>query len=53
MGHVWLGFSENRVRDLLTDAGFGQVRIVALPPDARAQGPALFVATGQKNVARR
>jgi len=53
MGHVWLGFSENRVRDLLTDAGFGQVRIVALPPDARAKGPALFVATGQKNVARR
>jgi ubiquinone/menaquinone biosynthesis C-methylase UbiE/DNA-binding HxlR family transcriptional regulator len=48
MGHVWLGFSEDHMRRLLTDAGFGSVRVVALPPDARAQGPALFVATGQK-----
>jgi ubiquinone/menaquinone biosynthesis C-methylase UbiE len=48
MGHVWLGFSENHVRRLLTDAGFGSVRVVALPPDALAKGPALFVATGQK-----
>jgi len=48
MGHVWLGFSEDYMNRLLTEAGFGRLRIVPLPPDARAKGPALFVATGQK-----
>jgi ArsR family transcriptional regulator len=48
MGHVWLGFSEEQASRLLADAGFGEIRVVALPPDARAKGPALFVATGTK-----
>jgi ubiquinone/menaquinone biosynthesis C-methylase UbiE len=48
MGHVWLGFSEEHVRHMLDESGFGEVRIVALPPDARAKGPGLFVATGRK-----
>jgi ubiquinone/menaquinone biosynthesis C-methylase UbiE len=48
MGHVWLGFSEALVRRLLRESGFDEVRIVALPPDGRAKGPGLFVATGQK-----
>ncbi len=48
MGHVWLGFSDEHVRRLLDDAGFGDVRIVALPPDARTKGPGLFVATGRR-----
>jgi ubiquinone/menaquinone biosynthesis C-methylase UbiE/DNA-binding transcriptional ArsR family regulator len=47
MGHVWLGFSDEHLRRMLTDAGFEDVRIVALPPDARAKGPGLFVATGR------
>lgn len=51
MGHVWLGFSEEQAERLLLDAGFEQVRVVALPPDARAKGPALFVATGTRRVA--
>ena len=46
MGHVWLGFSEDDMRRLMADAGFAAPRVVALPPDARAKGPALFVATG-------
>ena len=50
MGHVWLGFSEEAVSRLLTDAGFERVRIVALAPDARVKGPGLFVATGQKHL---
>ena len=29
-------------------AGFGDIRVVALPPDARAKGPALFVAAGRQ-----
>ena len=49
MGHVWLGFSGAHTRRLLEASGFEGVRIVPLAPDARAKGPALFVATGQKS----
>ena len=48
MGHVWLGFSEEQMQRLLSAAGFDRVRIVALPPNATAKGPALFVATAVK-----
>jgi ubiquinone/menaquinone biosynthesis C-methylase UbiE len=48
MGHVWLGFSQEQAGRMLTDAGFGDTRIVPLAPDARAKGPELFVATGRK-----
>jgi len=49
MGHVWLGFTEEATRRTLEDNGFQNVRIVALAPDAKAKGPALFVATGTKH----
>src|SRR5215468_6503565 len=49
MGHVWLGFSEEQMTRLLVDAGFGKTRMVPLVPDARAKGPGLFVATGEKH----
>lgn len=48
MGHVWLGFSEDQVRRFCASAGFKGVRIVALPPDREAKGPALFVASAFK-----
>lgn len=48
MGHVWLGFPEEHTRRLFQSAGFNEVRIVPLPPDAKAKGPALFVATGTR-----
>jgi SAM-dependent methyltransferase len=48
MGHVWLGFAHDHIRGLLTDAEFTGLRLVALPPDARAKGPALFVATATR-----
>ena len=48
MGHVWLGFAEDQISRLLTEAGFRKTRIVPLAPDARAKGPGLFVATGEK-----
>jgi ArsR family transcriptional regulator len=48
MGHVWLGFSEDYMKRLLGDAGFGEARIVSLPPDSRAKGPALFVASATR-----
>jgi ArsR family transcriptional regulator len=48
MGHLWLGFSEDHTRALLRDAGFGKIRVIPLPPDARAKGPGLFAATAVK-----
>ena len=48
MGHVWLGFSDAHVREMLGDAGFEDITFVPLPPDARAKGPGLFVATARK-----
>ena len=48
MGHAWLGFSEGQIQQLLGEAGFTGTRIVPLAPDARAKGPGLFVASGQK-----
>ena len=48
MGHVWLGFSDEHITVMLRENGFEQVRVVSLPPDPKAKGPGLFVATGQK-----
>jgi ubiquinone/menaquinone biosynthesis C-methylase UbiE/DNA-binding transcriptional ArsR family regulator len=48
MGDIWLGFSEAQVTRILTEAGFGRVRVVPLAPETRAKGPALFVASGEK-----
>ena len=48
MGHVWLGFSDEHMRRLLAAAGFDRVRIVGLPVNSAAKGPALFVATATK-----
>jgi ubiquinone/menaquinone biosynthesis C-methylase UbiE len=48
MGHIWLGFADDQMRRLLSSAGFDRIRIVPLPVNAAAKGPALFVATGIK-----
>jgi ubiquinone/menaquinone biosynthesis C-methylase UbiE len=48
MGHVWLGFGEEQIERLLRDAGFVDVRIVALPAAPKAKGPGLFVASSNK-----
>lgn len=48
MGHVWLGFSDEQIGRLMRDAGFSDIRTVALPPDSKTKGPGLFVATGRK-----
>jgi ArsR family transcriptional regulator len=49
MGHIWLGFAEDQLAGWLQDAGFGGVRVSALPPAPEAKGPALFVARATKN----
>lgn len=48
MGHVWLGFGDDQLRRLLASAGFDRVRVIPLPAQASAKGPALFVATAIK-----
>ena len=48
MGHVWLGFSEKTMTKHLEAAGFDTPVISALPADADAKGPGLFVATAKK-----
>jgi ArsR family transcriptional regulator len=49
MGHVWLGFSEEQMKRLLTQAGLVAPRVLALPPDEDAKGPSLFAASAPKN----
>ena len=51
MGHIWLGFSDDHIKRLLAGAGFGRVRIVGLPVNSAAKGPALFFATAIKSPA--
>jgi ArsR family transcriptional regulator len=42
MGHVWQGFSEERIRSWVEDAGLTVARYRVLAPDPKAKGPALF-----------
>ena len=44
MGHVWLGFAESDLVELASSAGFADVRMLPLPTDPKAKGPALFAA---------
>ena len=45
MGHVWLGFSPDRISSELAAAGFEDAALQPLPADPEAKGPTLFVAT--------
>ena len=49
MGHVWLGLGDDQLRRLLGAAGLQQVRVVAMPADPDAKGPALFVCTARRD----
>ncbi len=46
MGQQCRGFSLDGIREMLVAAGFDNTRARALPPAPRANGPALFLATG-------
>ena len=52
MGHVWLGFAEAQLADLLREAGLEAVRYRPLPADAEAKGPVLFAASAIRPNAR-
>ena len=51
MGHVWLGFSEKQIEKLLRGAGFDAIRILSMPAESQAKGPALFVAAAAQRTA--
>jgi ubiquinone/menaquinone biosynthesis C-methylase UbiE/DNA-binding transcriptional ArsR family regulator len=53
MGHVWRGFSEEQLSELLQAAGFPGVRYHPLPADASARGPTLFTAVARRAFAAR
>lgn len=53
MGHVWLGFQADQVREWLDAVGLAPLRHVELGPDATAKGPPLFVATAMRPVSAR
>ena len=53
MGHLWLGFSAEQLGGWLDGAGFAAPRIVQLPPDPQAKGPALFTARAVRTSAVR
>jgi ubiquinone/menaquinone biosynthesis C-methylase UbiE/DNA-binding transcriptional ArsR family regulator len=48
MGHLWLGFAEADIVRTLGSAGFDHVRMIPLPTDPKAKGPALFAARAVK-----
>lgn len=48
MGHVWLGFAETQFASYLTTAGFETPHVRTLPPEPKAQGPALFAASARR-----
>ena len=53
MGHVWMGFSNEQTKKLLRDCGFTNSRVVPIAADTKAKGPALFVASAQKQMQSR
>ncbi len=53
MGHVWRGFSEEQLSELLQAAGFPGARYHPLPADASARGPTLFTAVARRAFAAR
>jgi ubiquinone/menaquinone biosynthesis C-methylase UbiE/DNA-binding transcriptional ArsR family regulator len=48
MGHLWQGFSAERMEEWMAEAGLGAARYVPLPADPEARGPVLFAATARK-----
>jgi hypothetical protein len=44
-----MGFSEKQMTQWLLAAGFEAIRWRALPPETKAKGPSLFVATARRS----
>jgi ArsR family transcriptional regulator len=52
MGHVWMGFDEARIRDLLERTGFDRIRHRELPAETAVRGPLLFAAMATAGAGR-
>ena len=50
MGHVWLGFSEEKMSKHVAAAGFEPGVFHSLSPEAEAKGPALFTTVAYKGM---
>ncbi|NIW37923.1 MAG: methyltransferase domain-containing protein, partial [Gemmatimonadetes bacterium] len=48
MGHVWMGFSADRIEPMLERVGFADSRFLELPVDPAAKGPSLFATTATR-----
>jgi ArsR family transcriptional regulator len=48
LGQLHAGFDASRVRTLLSDASFTDIKVNPLAPEPNVKGPALFLATGKK-----
>jgi len=53
MGHLWLGFDERQLGAWLDGAGFAPPRVIPVPPDPQAKGPALFTARAVRTAVAR
>ncbi len=53
MGQARPGFAPEELEGLLAEAGLGEARARALPPEPGAKGPGLVVASGERSVRRR
>jgi ArsR family transcriptional regulator len=49
MGHVWPGFDPEAVVGWMEAADFTDIRVLHVPPDPEASGPALFLASARVN----
>ncbi|HEU0298281.1 MAG TPA: metalloregulator ArsR/SmtB family transcription factor [Longimicrobium sp.] len=49
MGHLWQGFSAERLEGWMAEAGLQGFRYVPLPPDPAARGPGLFAASARRS----
>ena len=48
LGQVSMGFEPERMEGLMKEAGFGEVSVRALAPEAEAKGPAVWVGVGRR-----
>lgn len=49
MGHIWLGFAEEKLSSWFHEAGFARFRYTPFSPNPIAKGPSLFVGIGHKH----
>ena len=49
MGHVWMGFSPERMQRMLSRSGFSNIHMIDLPTEKSAKGPSLFAMVASRD----